>query len=160
MKKEINKALEGIDNEHIELVQQMIGKKTACDIEARLEAFADAPANGDSYGQMMFARGVIWACLKINERRLADALATKMAGTIWNESREALSDAAYTDSIDAELDERESVLEIYKGIGYRYYPEDIKARVKDRSYVNARDEAGNNVVLQLKDGAICGVAGS
>lgn len=155
MKKEINKALEGIDNEHIELVQRMVGKKTACDIEARLEAFADAPADGDSYGQMMFARGVIWACLKINERRLADALATKMV-----ESREALSDAAYTDSIDAELDERESVLEIYKGIGYRYYPEDIKVRVKDRSYVNARDEAGNNVVLQLKDGAICGVAGN
>ena len=52
------------------------------------------------------------------------------------------------------------MLEIYKGIGYRYYPEDIKVRVKDMSYVNARDEAGNNVVLQLNDGAICGVAGN
>lgn len=56
-----------------------------------------------------------------------------------------------------EDDGREAVREIFEGISYRYYPEDIGMEFKDVAYVNAIDENGRNVVLRLKDGAINGV---
>lgn len=147
------------DSTALTIVAEMCGRKTAEDIKEKIDLFSADPANGDLFGKAMFAHGVVWACTRIKEQQLKRE----------KERREAAARqehwAPYRDRTDQEAPEsftdedgREAVREIYQGITYRYYPDDIGIQFKGISYVNAVDEEGKIVVLQLKDGVINGVA--
>ena len=147
------------DSTALTIVAEMCGRKTAEDIKERIDCFSKDPANGDLFGKAMFAHGVVWACTKIKEQQLKRSKEMREA-EVHPEQDELYHDHTYKDAPDSFVDEdgREAVREIYQGMTYRYYLDDISIQFKGISYVNAMDEEGNIVVLQLKEGTISGVA--
>lgn len=148
----------GLDGEVLSSVNELLGPKTVDDIRDRARRFEEDKANGDLYGQLMFAHGVIWACNKIKGQQIKSAMERQEAEIYSDPERlyNDMTDREVTESFTDE-DDREAVREIYKGMTYRYYMDDIGIQFKGVAYVNAIDEAGNLVVLRLKDGVICGV---
>lgn len=135
------------------LIDRMLGRNTALDIAKTMEQFRQDSCSGDLLYKMAFSRGAIWACKRISDHMEDDQ--KKYAQRIMDmhfDSSGKEAPESYTEG-----DGREAVREIFEGISYRYYPEDIGMEFKDVAYVNAIDENGCNVVLRLKDGAINGV---
>lgn len=147
------------DSTALTIVAEMCGRKTAEDIKERIDVFSKDPANGDLFGKVMFAHGVVWACTKIKEQQLKRSKEMREAAA-YSDPDELYNDLTDKDAPESFMDEdgREAVREIYQGMTYRYYLDDISIQFKGISYVNAIDEEGNIVVLQLKDGTINGVA--
>ena len=147
-----------LDDEVLRSVYEILGQKVADDIKESARRFEADKANGDLYGQLMFAHGVIWACNKIKGQQIKSAMERQEAEIYSDPERlyNDMTDREVTESFTDE-DGREAVREIYKGMTYRYYMDDIGIQFKGVAYVNAIDEAGNLVVLRLKDGVICGV---
>lgn len=142
---EINKV--SLSEEEICTVRGMLGPKTAADIMSAMERFNSDPVNGLAFSQMSFARGVIWACYALK----AKTIAAKMAKT--DHRSEGISNEI---SVTEESFEDDRIVEIYRGMEYRYTQKDIGPNMGGLSYVNGTDEEGKEVVLKLKDGAICG----
>ena len=141
------------NDDEFRLVDRMLGHNTALDIVKTMEQFRRDSCSGDLLYKVAFARGAIWACKRIRDHMEDDQ--KKYAQRIMDMNFDASGKEgpeSYTED-----DGREAVREIFEGISYRYYPEDIGMEFKDVAYVNAIDENGRNVVLRLKDGAINGV---
>lgn len=147
------------DSTAMTIVAEMCGRKTVEDIKEKIDLFLEDPSNGDLFWKAMFAHGVVWACTKIKEQQLKRSKEMREAAA-YSDPDELYNDLTDKDAPKSFMDEdgREAVREIYQGMTYRYYLEDVSSQFEGISYVNAIDEEGDIVILQLKDGTISGVA--
>ena len=148
-----------LDDEVLRSVYEILGQKVADDIKESARRFEADKANGDLYGRLMFSHGVIWACNKIKMQQFKRDMELRR-GMVTLPEQECCIDMTNKEGPVSFIceDEREAVREIYRGITYRYYKDDISIQFKGIAYVNAIDEYGNLVVLRLKGGVICGVS--